>query len=78
MTHMFAELYPDIPVPKRAWAWIESAQYRLLRAGAHRALSVVDLLMCATAAHHGLAILHDDNDFATAAHSLEDLHERRI
>jgi predicted nucleic acid-binding protein len=78
MTQMFADLYPDIPVPKRAWAWIESAQYRLLRAGAHRALSVVDLLMCATAAHHRLAILHDDNDFATAAHSLDDLHERRV
>jgi hypothetical protein len=39
MTSMFADLYPDVPVPKSAWQRVESAQYRLLRAGAHQALS---------------------------------------
>lgn len=78
MTEMFAALYPDAPVPKSAWQWMESAQYRLLRNGAHRGLSTVDLLICATAARHNLVMLHDDNDFATAAHYLPDLRERSI
>jgi predicted nucleic acid-binding protein len=78
MSEMFGALYPDAPVPKGAWRWIESAQYRLLRHGAHRALSAVDLLICATATHHDLAILHDDGDFVTAARYLPDLRERTI
>jgi predicted nucleic acid-binding protein len=79
MTAMFVDLYPDVAVPKTAWQWVESAQYRLLRAGAaHRALSCVDLLICASAAIRGLVVLHDDNDFITAAQHLPDLAERRI
>jgi predicted nucleic acid-binding protein len=78
MSGMFAVLYPDAAVPKGAWQWIESAQYRLLRHGAHRALSAVDLLICATAAHRDLVVLHDDNDFATSAQYLPDLRERSI
>jgi predicted nucleic acid-binding protein len=78
MSEMFDVLYPDATVPKSAWRWTESAQYRLLRHGAHRALSAVDLLICATAAHHDLLVLHDDNDFVTAARYLPDLRERTI
>ena len=78
LTAMFPALYPDVAVPKAAWRWMESAQYRLLRAGAHRALSCVDLLVCACAAIGGLVVLHDDNDFTTAARHLPDLAERRI
>ena len=78
MSAMFAELYPEAAVPKGTWQWIESAQYRLLRHGAHRALSAVDLLICATAAQRDLVVLHDDNDFATAARHLPDLRERSI
>jgi len=78
MTEMFEELYPELPVPKSAWRWIESTQYRLAGAGAHRALSVVDLLVSATAAHHGATVLHDDHDFAAAAAAVTDLRERNI
>ena len=78
MSGMFETLYPDAPVPKRAWRWAESAQYRLLRHGAHRALSAVDLLICATAAQQDLTVLHDDRDFATAARYLPGLRERNI
>jgi predicted nucleic acid-binding protein len=78
MTAMFVDLYPDVGVPKTAWQWVESAQYRLLRAGVHRALPCVDLLVCACAAIRGLVILHDDNDFAAAARHLPDLAERRV
>jgi predicted nucleic acid-binding protein len=78
MSAMFDALYPDAAVPKRAWQWIESAQHLLLRHGAHRALSVVDLLICAVAAHSGLVVLHDDGDFATAARYLPDLRDRGV
>lgn len=78
MSEMFDALYADALVPKSAWRWIESAQYRLLRHGAHRALSAVDLLICATAAHHDLVVLHDDSDFVTAGRYLPDLRERNI
>jgi predicted nucleic acid-binding protein len=49
-----------------------------MRAGAHRALSSVDLLICACAAVGGLTVLHDDNDFVTAARHLPDLSQRRV
>ena len=78
MGEMFTDLYPDAAMPKAAWQWVESAQYRLLRAGAHRAFSCVDLLICACAVGHGLTVLHDDNDFATAARVLPDLSVRRV
>jgi len=78
MSEMFDALYPDTTIPKGAWLWIESAQYRLMRHRAHRALSAVDLLICATAAHHNLVVLHDDKDFATAARHLPDLRERSV
>jgi predicted nucleic acid-binding protein len=78
MSGMFDELFPDISLPKGTWQWIESAQYRLVRAGVHRAFSCVDLLLCAAAALHGLVILHDDNDFAAAAGHLTDLSQRQV
>jgi predicted nucleic acid-binding protein len=78
MSSMFDDLYPDAPVPKSAWRWVESAQHRLVRNGAHRALSVADLLIAATAAHHGLVVLHDDNDFVAASRVLTDLAERNV
>ncbi|MET7732866.1 PIN domain-containing protein [Streptomyces sp. NPDC005402] len=78
MADMFAYLYPDVAVPKNAWRWIESAQYRLAQRGQHQSLSTVDWLVCATAAHHGVVVLHDDNDFRAAAHVLPDLSERNV
>ncbi|MGW1989938.1 PIN domain-containing protein [Embleya sp. NPDC001921] len=79
MGEMFADLYPDVPLSKNMWGWIESAQFRLAQAGgAVRALSAVDLVVCAIAAHHGLIVLHDDNDFVTAAGVLPDVLQRNV
>lgn len=75
---MFDDLYPDAPVPKHAWRWIEAAQYRLVHRGAHRSLSVTDLLVAATAAHHGLVVLHDNTDYATASKHLADVADHRV
>ena len=69
--------YPDVTVPKAIWRWIDVAQHVLIRAGALRAFSLVDLLICGTAAQHGLHILHDDGDFVVAARHLTDVRQRR-
>lgn len=78
MNQMFRDVYPDVPVPKSVWRWIDSAQHRLAGAGAVRTLSVVDLLICATAAARGLVIVHDDADYEIAERHLPDVRARRI
>jgi predicted nucleic acid-binding protein len=78
MSRMFDALYPDAAIPKNAWRWIESAQHRLLAKGAHRALSAVDLLVCAVATERDLVILHDDKDFETAARFLPEVRARNV
>lgn len=70
--------YPDVSVPKDVWRWIDSAQRTLARAGVLRAFSLVDLLICGVAAQRWLTVLHDDNDFVTAARHLTDVQQRRI
>jgi predicted nucleic acid-binding protein len=64
------------PVPKQAWRWIDTAQYRLTRQGLHRSAGLADLLVCATAVHHDLTVLHMDNDFRTVASVMPELRER--
>ena len=64
---MFGDLYPDVSVPKNAGRWIASVQHHMARAGQHRSASAVDLMIAATAAHHGLTVLHDDADYRTVA-----------
>jgi predicted nucleic acid-binding protein len=83
--HQFEEMardlalhYPDVPVPKSIWRWIDAAQHALVRAGAIRAFSLVDLLICGIAAQNGLMVLHDDRDFETAAQHLNDVRQRRV
>lgn len=78
MSLLYSDLYPDVPVPKSAWGWIEAAQFRLASRGQHRSMSVVDWTIAATAAHHGLVVLHDDSDFMAAARLLPDLQERNL
>jgi predicted nucleic acid-binding protein len=78
MNHTFRDVYPDVPVPKSVCRWIDSAQHRLAGAGAVRALSVVDLLICATAAARGLVVLHDDADYELAERHLPDVRARRV
>ena len=78
MNRMFGDLYPDVPVPKSVWRWVDSAQYRLASVGAMRAFSVVDLLVCAVAASAGLVVLHDDADYTLAARHLPDVRARRV
>jgi predicted nucleic acid-binding protein len=78
ITEMFSDLYPDVSVPKNAGRWIATVQRQLARAGQHRSASAVDLIIAATAAHHGLTILHDDADYRTVARHTSDLTEHNV
>jgi predicted nucleic acid-binding protein len=78
MNQTFRDIYPDVPVPKSVWRWIDSAQRRLAGAGAVRALSVVDLLICGAAAARSLVVLHDDADYELAERHLPDVRARRV
>lgn len=78
ISEMFTEVYPDVAVPTNASRWIASVQHRMALAGQHRSASAVDLMIAATAAHHGLTVLHDDADFRTVARHAPDLTEHNI
>jgi predicted nucleic acid-binding protein len=78
ITEMFTDLYPDAAVPKNAGRWIGGVQHCMARAGEHRSASAVDLVIAATAAHHGLAVLHDDADYRAIARHASDLTEHNI
>ena len=78
MNQTFHDIYPDVPVPKSVWRWVDSAQHRLASVGAVRALSVVDLLICGTAAINNLVVVHDDSDYELAERYLPDVRVRRV
>jgi predicted nucleic acid-binding protein len=78
IAEMFGDLYPDVSVPKNAGRWISSVQHHMARAGEHRSASAVDLMIAATAAHHGLTVLHDDTDYRTVARHAPDFSEHNI
>jgi predicted nucleic acid-binding protein len=44
----------------------------------HRGPGPIDLLVAATAVHHGLTVLHVDNDFVTIASVLSELRQQDI
>ncbi|ONK11294.1 PIN domain-containing protein [Streptomyces sp. MP131-18] len=75
---MFDELYDDVAPPKSAGGWIGGLQWRAAERGLHQALSSVDLQICATAAYHGLVVLHDDTDFVTAARCAVELRQHNV
>jgi predicted nucleic acid-binding protein len=78
IVEMFTDLYPDVSVPKNAGRWIGAVQHRMAQAGEHRSASAVDLIIAATAAHHGLTVLHDDVDCRAIARRASDLSEHNI
>lgn len=78
ITEMFMDLYPDVSVPKNAGRWISAVQHRMAQAGEHRSASPVDLMIAATAAHHGLVVLHDDADYRVVARHASDFDEHSI
>ncbi|HEX5302878.1 MAG TPA: PIN domain-containing protein [Streptosporangiaceae bacterium] len=53
-------------------------QHHMAMAGEHRSASAVDLMIAATAAHHGLTVLHDDAGYRTVARHAPDFSEHNI
>ncbi|GAB2903120.1 PIN domain-containing protein [Streptomyces mayteni] len=78
ISEMFTDLYPDASVPKNAGRWVSAVQHRMAQAGEHRSASPVDLMIAATAAHHGLVVLHDDADYRVVARHASDFEEHSI
>ncbi|WP_335987439.1 PIN domain nuclease [Glycomyces sp. MUSA5-2] len=78
MAERLDALFPLTPVPKKAWPWVETAQYTLTQMGQHRSAGPVDLLLCATAVQHGLMILHVDNDFRTVSSVMTEVRQRDV
>ena len=78
IAEMFTDLYPDASVPKNPGRWVGAVQHRMAQAGEHRSASAVDLIIAATAAHHGLTVLHDDADYRAVARHASDLCEHNV
>jgi predicted nucleic acid-binding protein len=78
IVEMFTDLYPDVSVPKNAGRWISSVQHRMAHTGEHRSASAVDLIIAATAAYHGLTVLHDDPGFCAVARHSPELREHNV
>ncbi|MEV7004517.1 PIN domain nuclease [Streptomyces sp. NPDC093982] len=73
-----ADMFEPVRVPKDVWRWVDAAQYKLTQKGQHRSAGVMDLILCATAVHHGLHVLHRDNDFHAVARVMKDLQEQDV
>jgi predicted nucleic acid-binding protein len=78
MNQMFRDVYPNVPVPKSVWSWIDAAQHRLAVAGVLVGFSIVDPLVGGAATLAGLVVLHGDTDYELAARHLPDVETRRV
>ncbi|WP_378734782.1 PIN domain nuclease [Nocardia brasiliensis] len=56
-----------LPTPDEVWDRVNEIQIELIRAGRHRALSMPDLVIAATAERHECTILHYDGDYDIVA-----------
>ncbi|MFE7559860.1 PIN domain-containing protein [Kitasatospora sp. NPDC057500] len=71
MSAQFDRLYTWWVMPDDVWRRVRALRFTLAESGAHRPAGVVDLLLAATALHHGLTVLHYDRDFETLAKHTE-------
>ncbi|MGI5144133.1 PIN domain nuclease [Streptomyces sp. CA-106110] len=63
----FLDAFDYLPCPDEAWDRAVEVQQLALQGGFHRALSMADLLISATAERHGATVLHYDGDFEMIA-----------
>lgn len=64
---LLTTLFTWRPMPEGIWQDVAAIQDDLLKASPHRGLSVLDLLIAATAQAYGLTVLHVDPDFETVS-----------
>jgi predicted nucleic acid-binding protein len=84
-TKKYAELerfivdrYLGVTIPEGVWDLAAAIRRELAPHGAHRGLSVADLVIAATAIRLKLTVLHEDGDFETVRRFVPELRERRI
>ncbi|AYL39118.1 PIN domain nuclease [Streptomyces fungicidicus] len=64
-----------LPCPDECWGRAKEIQAQATRTGNHRALSMADLLIAATAERHGVPVLHYDEDYEQIAKLTGQAHE---
>jgi len=78
MEAFIAERYLSVTIPDGIWDLVAVIRRELAPHGAHRGLSVADLVIAATAIRLKLIVLHEDGDFETVARFVPELQEHRI
>jgi predicted nucleic acid-binding protein len=61
--HWFLSGFDYLPVPDEVWDRARDVQRQAVTKGIHRALSLADLLIAATAERHRVTVLHYDQDY---------------
>jgi len=64
-----------LPCPDEVWDRAKDVQAQAIRNGNHRALSMADLVIAATAERHGATVLHYDEDYQQIAAITGQSHE---
>ncbi|MGW5098361.1 PIN domain-containing protein [Streptomyces nodosus] len=64
---MLGQTFGWVPALDNPWRKIVEVQRGLAEIGHHRGPSPIDILIALTAEHHGLTVLHVDDDFAAIA-----------
>jgi predicted nucleic acid-binding protein len=70
---MLGQSFGWVPAIDDPWPKIIEVQRDLVKIGHHRGPSPLDILIALTAEHHGLTLLHVDDDFAAIAKVRTDL-----
>ncbi|RSM59993.1 VapC toxin family PIN domain ribonuclease [Actinoplanes sp. ATCC 53533] len=78
MESFIADRYLPVTIPDDIWGLVAVIRRELAPHGAHRGLSVADLVIAATAIRLKLTVLHEDGDFETVNRFVPELQERRI
>lgn len=61
------ESFESLATPDEVWDRARDVQAAFARRGAHRGVSLPDLLVAATAERHGVTVLHYDRDYELIA-----------
>jgi predicted nucleic acid-binding protein len=68
----------QVTIPEGVWELVAAIRRHLVPRGAHRGLSVADLVIAATAIRLKLEVLHEDADYETVARFMPELQQRRL
>ncbi len=72
------QTYVPVTIPADIWDLAAAIRRELVPHGAHKALSVADLVIAATALRLKLIVLHEDRDFETVSRFVPELQQHRV